>query len=263
MEYIAANSPLHRLNPLTKLIGLVSFFVLGIMVSNPLALLGLVLVLMVLFKVAKAFSVFKLYFGWLLAGGFFMLLLQILFAHDGPELFRFIPKQIPILGWLGVINQDSIWLGLIMVTRMAVFGFALPLLLATTQARDLMLILVDKFKFPYQYALMLITALRFIPNLFMEIETILQAQRSRAFELRTKNPVEQVKAYFPLITPLVLISLKKAERLAIAMETRGFGCGKRTYLHQINFRTADWVISGTMSLISIAGLVLKVKGIIS
>jgi len=263
MEYIAANSPLHSLNPLTKLIGLGSFFVMGIMVSNPLTLLGLVLVLLVLFKVAKALSVFKLYFGWLLMGGCLMLLLQILFAHNGPELFRFIPKNIPILGWLGVINQDSLWLGLIMVTRMAVFGFALPLLLVTTQARDLMLILVDKFKFPYQYALMLITSLQFIPNLFMEIETILQAQRCRAFELRTKNPVKQVKAYFPLITPLVLISLKKAQRLAIAMETRGFGCGKRTYLHQLNFRTVDWVICGTLPVISLAGLILKVKGIIS
>lgn len=235
MEYIAANSPLHRLNPLTKLIGLISFFVMGIIVSNPMALLGLVLILFVLFMIAKAFSVFKLYFGWLMLGGIFMLALQVLFAHNGPELLRFIPKNVPILGWMGVINRDSLRLGLTMVTRMAVFGFALPLLLVTTQARDLMLILVDKLKFPYQYALMFITSLRFIPNLFMEIENILQAQRTRAFELRTKNPVKQIKAYFPLIIPLVLISLKKAQRLAVAMETRGFGSGKRTYLNQPKF----------------------------
>jgi energy-coupling factor transport system permease protein len=146
---------------------------------------------------------------------------------------------------------------------MAVFGFALPLLLVTTQARDLMLVLVDKLKFPYEYALMFITSLRFIPNLFMEIETILQAQRCRAFELKTKNPVKQVKAYFPLITPLVLISLKKAQRLAVAMETRGFGGGKRTYLHQIDFKKVDWVICGTMSALAVAGLILKVKGIIN
>lgn len=240
MEYIAVNSPLHSLNPITKLIGLVSFFIMGIMFSNPIALLVLIIILFIFFWIAKAISIFRLYFGWLLLGGIFMLILQVLFAHNGPELFRFIPKSIPIFGWLGVINKDSLQLGLTMISRMAVFGFALPLLLVTTQARDLMLILVDKLKFPYQYALMFITSLRFIPNLFMEIENILQAQRTRAFELKTRNPVKQVKAYLPLITPLVLISLKKAQRLAVAMETRGFGQGKRTYLKQPKFSINDF-----------------------
>lgn len=263
MEYIAVNSPLHRLNPLTKLIGLICFFIMGILVSSPMALLVMVLILFVLFMIAKAFSIFKLYFGWLLLGGIFMLVLQILFAHNGPELFRFIPKNVPLLGWLGVINKDSLSLGLTMVTRMAVFGFALPLLLVTIKARDLMLVLVDKLKFPFQYALMFITSLRFIPNLFMEIENILQAQRARAFELRSKNPVKQVKAYFPLIIPLVLISLKKAQSLAVAMETRGFGRGKRTYLRQPKFTMNDFItIFGCCSAVILI-ILLKIYGFVA
>jgi energy-coupling factor transport system permease protein len=126
-----------------------------------------------------------------------------------------------------------------------------------------MLILVDKLKFPYQYALMLIASLRFIPNLFMEIENILQAQRTRAFELRTKNPVKQVKAYFPLITPLILISLKKAQRLAIAMETRGFGGGERTYLKQPKFSMIDFItIIGCCCMILLV-IILKGYGLIA
>lgn len=263
MEYLATNSPLHRLNPITKLIGLVFFFITGIALSNPVALLGLISVIFVLYLLAKAISVFILYARWLAMGGIFILLLQVLFAHSGPELFRLVPKNIPILGWMGVVNKASLELGLTMVTRMAVFGFSLPLLLVTTQARDLMLILIDRLKFPYQYALMFITSLRFIPNLFVEIGNILQAQRVRAFEIRSKNPIKQVKAYFPLITPLVLISLKKAERLAVAMETRGFGQGKRTYLNQPKFRIIDFNTILGCSLALLVVLILKITGFVS
>lgn len=239
MEYLDVSSPIHRLNPLTKLIALLGIFILGMVFSNLFELLGLIFGIYLLYLLAKAVVVFKIYFRLLIYAGIFMMVLQLLFAHDGVELLRYIPKGIPVLGWLGVINKDSLILGVQMVARMAVFGLSLPLLLTTTESRDLVLIMVEKLKLPYQYAFMFITSLRFIPTLFIEIENILQAQKARAFEMTSKNPVKQVKAYLPLVTPLVMIALKKAERLAVAMETRGYGVGKRTYLRKPVFGTAD------------------------
>ena len=263
MEYLTVDSPLHRLNPLTKLIGLAAIFGMGMLFSSPITLAALSGVLFILFKTAKATAVFKLYLRWLFWGGALLLALQILFSHNGPELLRFIPEDVPLFGWLGAINRDSLVAGLTMITRMAVFGFAMPLLLVTTQVRDLMVVLVDKFKFPYQYALMFITSLRFIPSLFAEIENILQAQRTRAFELKTKNPVKQVKAYLPLILPLVLISLQKAQRLAVAMETRGFGQGKRTYLNRPRFSGDDLAVSAGCCGGLLLMIILRVSGILT
>lgn len=96
-----------------------------------------------------------------------------------------------------------------------------------------------------------------------EMDQIIQAQCSRGHRLDSRNFITKFLSICPLAIPLMITSVKKAERLAISMETRGFGCGKRTYLHQINFRTVDWVICGIMLAVSIAGLILKAKGIIS
>ena len=263
MEYLDVSSPIHRLNPLTKLIALLGFFILGMVFSNLFELLGLILIIYLLYLLAKATTVFRVYFRLLIFAGIFMMVLQLLFAHDGAELFRYIPKDIPVLGWLGVINRDSLIMGLQMVARMAVFGLSLPLLLTTTESRDLVLVMVEKLKLPYQYAFMFITSLRFIPTLFVEIENILQAQKARAFQMTSRNPVKQVKAYLPLVTPLVMIALKKAERLAIAMETRGYGIEKRTYLRKPVFGKADLFTCMGFALITAIAASLRMLGWIS
>jgi len=41
------------------------------------------------------------------------------------------------------------------------------------------------------------------------------------------------------------------------METRGFGVGPRTYLHQTTFRSIDWLVCTGMVLAGIAGIMLK------
>jgi energy-coupling factor transport system permease protein len=260
MEYLSINSPIHRLNPLTKLIALVCLFILGIIFSNLGVLALLIGVIYILFLIAKAHRVFITYARLLGFAGIFMMVLQILFAHDGPELLRFIPRSIPVLGWIGAINHDSLMLGLVMVARMGVFGLSLPLLLTTTQSRDLVLTLVERLKLPFQYAFMFITSLRFIPTLFEEIENIIQAQKARAFEMKSKNPIKQAKAYIPLVTPLVMIALKKAERLAIAMETRGYGSGPRTYLRKPSFGISDYATCAGCTLIMIITISLKLLG---
>lgn len=260
MEYLATNSPIHRLHPMTKLIGLCCFFCLGVVFSNLYSLIAVIGLIYLLFHFAKATTIFWTYCRLLFFAGLFMMVLQLLFAHDGPELLRYIPKNIPILGWLGVINRDSLVIGLVMVARMSVFGLSLPLILATTQSRDLVMVMVERLKVPYQYALMFVTSLRFIPTLFVEIENILQAQKARAFEMTSKNPVKQVKAYLPLITPLVIIALKKAERLAIAMETRGYGLGPRTYLRRLNFYRADYFVCAGCVILVLAAVSSQLLG---
>lgn len=260
VEYLDVASPVHQLNPITKLMGLVCLFALGIVFSNPLILTVLIGLIFLLFLLAKAGCVFIPYFRLTISVGVFMLILQILFAHDGPELFRFLPRGIPVLGWMGSINHDSLSQGLTMVARMGVFSISLPLLLATTQPRDLVLVLVEKLKFPYQYAFMFITSLRFIPTLFVEIDNILQAQTARAFEVKSKNPWKQLKAYLPLVTPLVLIALKKAERLAVAMETRGYGLGPRTYLRKPVFGFFDFGATAGITGMTLFLVWLRITG---
>jgi energy-coupling factor transporter transmembrane protein EcfT len=140
VEYLAVESPIHRLNPLTKLTGVFTLFSLGLLFANPLVLLSVMILVIFFYFLAKAGRILVWYSKPLLGVGVFLLFIQVLFSHEGAELLRYIPKSIPVLGWIGAVHKDSLLLGLTMITRMGVFALTLPLLLATTQPRDLTLV---------------------------------------------------------------------------------------------------------------------------
>lgn len=256
-NYIQRDSPIHGLNPLTKLFWSVALMMLSFIFRSPMVLAALFISIIFVAYHAKILKeMFPVFKGLLYFAGFF-LVFQIFLISEGNTIFG-----IPGHNWLRVTDQGLV-LSLGMAARLMVIAASFPVLLATTKMKDLVVVLVEKIKIPYTYAFMFITSLRFIPTFMNEMDQIIQAQCSRGHRLDSRNFITKFLSICPLAIPLMITSVKKAERLAISMETRGFGCGKRTYLHQINFRTVDWVICGIMLAVSIAGLILKAKGIIS
>jgi energy-coupling factor transporter transmembrane protein EcfT len=57
--------------------------------------------------------------------------------------------------------------------------------------------------------------------------------------------------------------VKKAERMAISMETRGFGVGKRTNLHVKEFTVMDGIICAGLFVVAVGFSILKLKGILT
>jgi energy-coupling factor transport system permease protein len=93
-----------------------------------------------------------------------------------------------------------------------------------------------------ELALTLTVALRFLPILAMEAEHIAKAQVSRGADLgRGRGGLfRRVRLMLPLLVPLFLAALRRAEMLAIAMEARAWsGGGGRTRLVRHRFRAAD------------------------
>lgn len=253
-NYIHRDSPFHRLNPLTKLFWSIVLMTLSFIFRNPIVLAMLFLSIILVANFAKIlkemFPVFKslLYFAGL------FLVFQIFFITDGKTIF-----MIPKTNWLRVTDQglmESLGMG----ARLMVIASSFPVLLATTQVKDLVVALVEKVKIPYTYAFMFITSLRFIPTFMNEMDQIIQAQCSRAHRLDSRNFITKFLSICPLAIPLMVTSVKKAERLAISMETRGFGSGKRTYLRQLKFYYNDWLVCSILFVITITGLVLNIKG---
>src|SRR5690554_8067438 len=101
VEYLAVESPIHRLNPLTKLAGVISFFTLGLVFSNPLILLGIMLAVFLFFFLAGAGRILRNYLKPLLGVGIFILLIKAFFSLEGLELFGYIRKDFPFLVWFG------------------------------------------------------------------------------------------------------------------------------------------------------------------
>jgi energy-coupling factor transport system permease protein len=60
--------------------------------------------------------------------------------------------------------------------------------------------------------------------------------------------------------PLVLVSLNKAENLALAMETRGYSGGRRTYLKKPGVTGSDYIFGAVLLLLLICVIAARVGG---
>ena len=110
--------------------------------------------------------------------------------------------------------------------RMMVMTMGFLCLLASTRIQDIAKALVDRFYLSVEYAFMLTTALRFVPNFLKDSEITLDAQTCRGYSNRG-NILKRFKAYITVIRPLVMRAVAKSETLALSMELKGFG--KNTY----------------------------------
>ena len=104
------------------------------------------------------------------------------------------------------------------------------------------------------FAMMISLALRFVPTLFNETTKILKAQSSRGVDFKEGNLKEQILQIVSLLIPMFVISYKRAEDLADAMEARGYIPGeKRTKLNILKFRFLDY-----LSFILVIGIITTV-----
>ena len=103
--------------------------------------------------------------------------------------------------------------------RMLVMTMAFLCMLAATRIQDIAQTLVDRFHLPCEYAFMLTTALRFVPNFLADSEITLDAQSCRGYSNRG-NCVKRLLSYVVVIRPLVMRAVAKSETLALSMELK-------------------------------------------
>jgi energy-coupling factor transport system permease protein len=113
---------------------------------------------------------------------------------------------------------------------------------------------------PYDYAFLFTTTLRFMPIIGSEVNTISQAQRSRAYPVEGWNPIRKIQALIPLSLPIVFIAIEKADRLGLCMDLRGYGSKNRTFLHTFELGLADWVAFGLMGLMLVGSIIAAITG---
>ena len=85
-------------------------------------------------------------------------------------------------------------------------------------------------------------ALRFIPTLIEETDKIMSAQKARGADFETGNLFQRAKALLPLLVPLFVSAFRRADDLAIAMESRCYHGGEgRTRMKQLKWHTRDTI----------------------
>lgn len=112
------------------------------------------------------------------------------------------------------------------------------------------------------FAMMISIALRSIPTLINESQRILKAQASRGVDFNEGKLKEKINQIISLLVPMFVISYKKAEDLAYAMEARGYIPGKeRTKLEVLKYKLSDYLVYAFVILfiaLIIIGKILKV-----
>ena len=106
------------------------------------------------------------------------------------------------------------------------------------------------------FAMMISIALRFIPTLFLEADKILKAQASRGVDFNEGSLREKIKQIISLLVPMFIVSFKRADELAVAMEARGYVPGeKRTKLNLMKLKFSDilWLL---LFIILLVGLII-------
>jgi energy-coupling factor transport system permease protein len=260
MEYVHRRSIIHSLNPLTKLIWSVVILVLSLMLDSPWYLAAIILSVVVVGFIGRVGRETILYLGTLLAISIVIFMFQIWFRPGGQVLFSVFPPSLPVVGgWLPV-TEGGVLYGIAMSLRVMCIISPFSVILSTTQPRDIIMALVEQLHVPYDYAFLFTTTLRFMPVIGAEVNTISQAQRSRAYPVEGWNPIRKIQALIPISLPIVFIAIEKADRLGLCMDLRGYGSKNRTYLHKFELRLADWLALTLMLVVTIAGVAIAITG---
>lgn len=84
-------------------------------------------------------------------------------------------------------------------------------------------------------------SLKFVPVLLDEINKIIKAQASRGVDFETKNPIQRLKNYIPVMAPLFINTFKRADELSQAMEARCYRGGEgRTNVRELKMTAQDF-----------------------
>ncbi len=132
--------------------------------------------------------------------------------------------------------------GFTFLLRMFTMVFITVVFTMTTPIDDL-LELLNRMKAPYELAIIVTTSISFIPTMIKKKDMIFQAQRARGANISNKGIVSQLKAYIPIMIPLIINSILMAENLSISMANRGYGANKRwTSMNDIEMKVADYFV---------------------
>ena len=253
-QYYPGNSLLHRTDPRIKLIILVEYLVLVLVAESELAALTSLAFTGFLIAVSGVrFSVLIKSAKPLIFVLAFTAIVNLFFTvGEGEPLVSFYFIKIYQSGIRNAVMMLLRLLSLVLGTSVIISFTTSPLEL--TDAIESVLSPLKKIKVPvHEFAMMMSIALRFIPTLIEETNKIISAQKARCADFESGNLLKRLKALIPILIPLFVSAVRRAEELADAMECRCYHGGEgRTKLKVMKSDAKDYVFLVTVTLITVA-----------
>lgn len=242
-QYFPGDTVVHRLDPRIKILVALLFLVAVFVVRTMWGFFALAVLFILIIALAKIGSVTILRsIRPLLFIIIFTFVLNILFYSGQTIYWQW--------GFL-TISKEGIEKAVFIAIRLVLLIVATSLLTLTTSPMQLtdgmesLLSPLKKIKFPvHEMAMMMSIAMRFIPTLVEETDRIMKAQTARGAEFDSGNLLKKAKNMIPLLVPLFVGAFKRADELALAMESRCYhGDEGRTRMKVLHLKRMDiWAL---------------------
>lgn len=235
LRHARGETVIHRLNPLTKILIVLLFWLISLGQFNPVVLIAMIAVALVLWWVARI--PLRSFVRLLAVLSVVFLVLTIIngfmFYNGRTVLFTVGPLRFTLEGFLFGITISLKILSVVTFIPVLTFTTPMPRLMAA----------MARLRLPYKFIFTFGVAMRFTPLVAETYRDIVASQRLRAYDLREMPVVQRVfRGYVPIFIPLILTLLRRAADLDIAIESRAFGAPvARTYLEELRFHLADYV----------------------
>ena len=239
-QYYKGNSFLHRLDPRTKVAGTV-LYIISLFIGKSIAaylLAGVFLAVMVKISTVP--------FSYMVRG--LKAVFTILIFSVVLNMF-FIPGEVIVDFGFCDISREGLQTAIFMAIRLVflILGSSLMTLTTTpnqlTDGMEKLLKPLKKLKIPvHEISMMMAIALRFIPILTEELDKIMKAQMARGAEFDQGNLIQKVKSVVPILVPLFVSAVRRANDLAMAMESRCYHGGEgRTKMKPLIYEQRDYI----------------------
>ena len=240
-QYFPGNTIVHRLDPRIKLVLTIVYITALFMAKGVWAYALMLLTLITCLSVSKIKPKAALHgLRPVMVIILITMILNVFFVRGETVLFEY--RRI-------IITREGLLTAVFMAARLMMLIVGTFLLtyttspIALTDGLERMLNPLKKIRLPvHELAMMMSIALRMIPTLIEETDKIMSAQKARGADFETGGLIKRAKAIIPLVIPLFISAFRRADELAIAMESRCYHGGEgRTRMKVLKTAGRDYV----------------------
>ena len=243
-QYFPGNSPVHRLDPRTKILFLIVYIASLFTADNWLSY-GTVFAFLALIIIISRIPLKAIF------GGMKPMVMILVFTGLLNVFFTTGERELLPLGFVTIYVEGVIH-AFFMVIRILMLITGTFLLTYTTSPISLtdgLESLLGPFKLirlpVHELSMMMCIALRFIPTLIEETDKIMSAQKARGADFESGNIFHRVRALVPILVPLFISAFRRADELATAMECRCYQGGDgRTKMKLLRYKRGDYISFG-------------------
>ena len=230
--YLDRQSLLYRLHPQVKLAILAGTFAAVYGIDAPLGVLPITSLLGLLLVLAEAWPNLRRFAPMFIAVPIFTFLIwTVFYGYGRGAAWTLVPRAEPMTFAAG------------MALKLEAFLAASVLFLSITRVEEFTEALRG-LGMPHRMSFTIALAFRLVPLFLTSALSVVAAQRARGLDFSRGNVFQRLARYMPVIVPVFMGALRRADSMAIALETRGFSrTGERTSYARSRFGPADWAAS--------------------